>query len=72
MATRRRTVVACSCPPCSGKPPAGGAGDLPAKPRYAGGFVIGFCDNHAELVKPEDAPNLIWNPKAIPAATISQ
>ena len=54
-----RTVLFFECRP--GAPPAGGRELLPDKPRYAGRYVIAFCDGHVEAVRPEDIDNLVWN-----------
>lgn len=43
-------------------PPAGGLELLPVRPRGRRGYVIGFLDGHAELVRPEKLDELIWTP----------
>lgn len=54
-----RTVLFFECRP--GAPPAGGPELLPEKPRYAGRYVIAFCDGHVESVPPENIDNLVWD-----------
>jgi len=65
-----QTVLFFEC--AVGKPPGGGAADLPATPRFPQGYVIGFCDNHVDQVTKENLGNLIWNPKAVQASTTGQ
>jgi hypothetical protein len=45
-----------------GSPPAGGRELLPQRPRGRKGYVIGFLDGHAEIVRPENLGTLIWIP----------
>ncbi|MHC4084155.1 MAG: DUF4190 domain-containing protein [Planctomycetota bacterium] len=45
-----------------GGPPAGGPELLPEEPRGPRGYVIGFVDGHAELIRPERLDELIWMP----------
>jgi len=45
-----------------GSPPGGGPDLLPDKPRGLRGYVMGFVDGHAELVRPERLDELIWKP----------
>jgi prepilin-type processing-associated H-X9-DG protein len=40
----------------------GGPELLPATPRHKGGYIVGFADGHAEMVKPERMSQLRWNP----------
>jgi prepilin-type processing-associated H-X9-DG protein len=40
----------------------GGRELLPAKPRHSNGYVVGFADGHAELVRPERLEKLRWEP----------
>jgi len=53
-----RTVLFFECR--AGAPCAGGPDDLPDKPRYRGGYVIGFVDGHVVQVAPEEVDDLIW------------
>lgn len=43
-------------------PPAGGRELLSEKPGTIRGYVIGFLDGHAELVRPERLDEFIWTP----------
>jgi hypothetical protein len=43
-------------------PPAGGRELLPESPLSRRGYVIGFVDGHAELVRPDRLDELIWTP----------
>ena len=65
-----QTVLFFECAP--GRPPAGAQADLPATPRFPQGYIIGFCDNHAAMVPVANLPELIWNPKAHPAAAVNK
>lgn len=42
---------------------AGGPELLPSPPRYRIGYVIGFADGHAELVREDKIDSLIWDPR---------
>ena len=53
-----RTVAIFECRP--GTPLAGDKKDLPEKPRFSEGFLIGLVDGHVEDVKPEDIDKFIW------------
>ena len=59
-----RTVLFFECRP--GAPPSGGPELLPAKPRHAGMYVIGFLDGHVKAVEPEQVRDLIWQPSPGP------
>lgn len=59
---RWRTVLFFECAP--GSPPAGGPELLPPEPRYAGEYVIAFCDGHVERVPPQQIGKLVWDPLA--------
>jgi len=55
------TVIFFECAP--GSPPGGGKELLPAKPRHAGKYQVGFVDGRVQPVAPEDIDSLIWNPQ---------
>lgn len=55
------TVLLFECVP--GSPLSGGRELLPATPRHAGGYVIGFLDGRTRQVPPERIDRLVWNPK---------
>jgi hypothetical protein len=57
-----QTVLFFECSP--GAPPSGGPSDLPPEPPHTGGWTIGFCDGHTELVPLNRRDQLIWDPKA--------
>ena len=57
-----RTVLFFECSP--GAPPSGGPSDLPPEPTHTGGWIIGFCDAHTELVPLNGRDQLIWEPLA--------
>jgi hypothetical protein len=56
-----RTVLFFECSP--GAPPAGDRADLPPEPPHTGGWLIGFCDGHTEVVPLNRRDQLIWDPK---------
>jgi hypothetical protein len=47
-------------------PPAGDSELLPESPLSRRGYVIGFVDGHAELVRPDRLDELIWTPGTQP------
>ena len=55
-------VLFFECSP--GAPPSGGPSDLPPEPPHTGGWTIGFCDGHVEIVPLNRRDQLIWDPKA--------
>ena len=57
-----QTVLFFECSP--GAPPSGGPSDLPPEPTHTGGWTIGFCDGHTELVPLNRRDQLIWDPQA--------
>jgi len=58
---RTQTVLFFECSP--GAPPSGGPSDLPPEPPHTGGWGIGFCDGHPEIVPLNRRDQLIWDPK---------
>jgi prepilin-type processing-associated H-X9-DG protein len=56
------TVLFFECSP--GAPPAGDRADLPPEPPHAGGWLVGFCDGHVEVVSLNRRDQLVWEPKA--------
>ncbi len=40
----------------------GGRELLPAKPRHSNGYIVGFADGHAEMVRPDRLEKLRWEP----------
>ena len=59
---QNQTVLFFECSP--GAPPAGDRADLPPEPPHAGGWPIGFCDGHVEIVPLNRRDQLIWDPQA--------
>jgi prepilin-type processing-associated H-X9-DG protein len=59
---RGQTVLFFECSP--GAPPAGDRADLPPEPPHTGGWLVGFCDGHVEVVSLNRRDQLVWDPKA--------
>jgi hypothetical protein len=55
-----RTVLIFEIRP--GGPVAGDRNLLPRRPKGSGGYIIGFVDGHAEIVRPQRLGELIWIP----------